>query len=125
MTHHYGSWSLKFINQAKRLHLSRSSCFRGLLHLAEQSIVALKDGSRIWVIRSQHFLSDGQCALVETFGSLILSLSFIETCQIIECLSSKRMVESEGLFSDCQSLLVERLSLLVPLLCLVDLCQIV
>ena len=70
---------------------------------------------------SQHAFADGQGALVERLGLLVLPLVGVEVCQVIETASGVGVLGSQHAFVDGQGALEERLGLLVlPLVAVED-----
>src|SRR5260221_415501 len=93
--------------------------------LLEQGPIVLFFSYRLGVLRAKHLFSDGQGALEERFGRVVLFLVPVEVCQVVERACCLGVLGAKHLFSDGQSALEERFGLLVLAPGTVEVCQVV
>ena len=69
------------------------------------------------MIETKDLFSDGQGALVERLGLLVLALDRVEECQVVEGVRCSGMLRAKGLFTNGQGALVEWLGIPSRFLC--------
>src|SRR5260221_7375041 len=84
--------------------------------LFQETSIILLDGFRGRVVRSKGLFIDGDSALQEWLGLLVLALAVVECCQGVETSSYIGLLGSPRFLQDGQGLLLEllRLHLLFP-----------
>src|SRR5260221_9467208 len=75
--------------------------------LFQETSIILLDGFRGRVVRSKGLFIDGDSALQEWLGLLVLALAVVECCQVVETSSYIGMLGSQRFLPDGQGLLVE------------------
>ncbi len=93
--------------------------------LLEQLPIVLFDSYCLGVLRAKHLFSDGQGALEERLGLLVLALVPVEVCQVVKRACCVGVLRAKHFFSGGQDALVKGLGLLVLALVLVEGCQVV
>ena len=86
----------------------------------EEIVIVFSNSFRVGVLGSQHAFVDGQGALEERLGLLVLPLVAVEVGQVIETAGGVGVLGSQLAFVDGQGALVERLGLLVLPLVVVE-----
>src|SRR5260221_265938 len=81
--------------------------------LLEQGPIVLFFSYRLGVLRAKHLFSDGQGALEERFGFVVLAPVPVEVCQVVEQVRGVRMIDPVLFLSNGQRFLLERLSFLI------------